>query len=125
MFSERDLHALRNGMNVLFKPFGVRGKVSTHAVQRSKERGQTFELNDLVFSLAAFKDQEKDKIKQVMATNSVWRGVIKDHRNFINIPFDLNGRLPGFFTIVTVMRLNPDRFKNDEPWREKEWVHIR
>lgn len=125
MFSDQDLHALRNGMNIIFKEFGVKGKVSAHAVQRSKERGNSFELNDLAFTLAGFKEQEKAKIRDVMSRRDVWRGVIKDHRNNINIPFDLNGRLPGYFTIITVLRMNPDRFKNDEPWREKEWVHLR
>ena len=125
MFSDNDLHALRNGMNILFREFRVRGKVSTHAVQRAHERGASFELNDLIFTLAGFKAQESQRIANTMNNKQVWRGVIKDHRNNINIPFDLNGRLPGFLTIITVMRMNPDRFKNDEPWRENEWVHRR
>lgn len=124
MFTEREIHILRHAGDLIFKGL-AKVKLTYHMIDRLGDRSETFELNDISFTLAEFVRLHRERLTHHAAEGLQWKGTIKDHRNRLNIVFDFNGQFQGFFNLVTIIRMNPDQFKADEPWREHEWVHLR
>jgi hypothetical protein len=98
---------------------------------RGIERGDTFKPTEVVHTCGRFAEQHKQVFEGCSRCPDNVHGVIKDYKNWLNIVFELSPY--GLVTrsskhalrIVTLIHMNPDKFKGDEPWREREWYKVR
>lgn len=109
MFLQKDICTLRNSLTLCLKPLGVKPFITEHAKTRALERGQDFDVNDILFTVTRFRDYYNKRLVHAAQHGKLVEGVIQDHINWMTILFEMN-KIQGEFAIVTLLRRNPQKF---------------
>lgn len=126
----QDFRSVRHVMDMKLQCVETKSVLTDHAVYRALERKDTFSPPDMVATCTRFVEQHKPMLDECISSKRTLKGVIKDYSNWMNIAFEFSPF--GLMTksskhalrIVTLIRMNPDNFKRDQPWRQKEWYKV-